>query len=157
MQSPWRSYEAYVQNCDRGDNIKSLKRWNDKVDFNDWDWKVTETLSLIYGQQYCPLAYVIQLSKAIGRDPLVDATTDYERLMYQLPLAGVAYEQDNETVFSMIQLAVIQTAAETWIYNHISGRDGHGAMQALWNHYEGEAKLDVWASKPNRCLMLWSI
>ncbi len=86
------AYEAYIQNREKGDNIKSLKKWNDKVDFNDWDWKVTETLSLIYGRQYCPLAYVIQPSKPIGWDPLVDATTNYERLMYQLPLAGVAYK-----------------------------------------------------------------
>ncbi len=83
---------------------------------------------------------------------MVDATTNYERLMYQLPLAGVAYEQDNETVFSMIQLAVVQTAAETWIYNHVPGRDCRGAMQALWNHYEGEAELDVRASKAQQML-----
>ncbi len=56
LQGGHMAYAAYVQNCDKGDNIKSLERWNDKVDSDDWDWKVTETLSLIYGQQYCPLA-----------------------------------------------------------------------------------------------------
>jgi hypothetical protein len=113
---------------------------------------MTETLSLIYGRQYCPLAYVIRPSKPIGWDPLVDAMTDYERLMHQLPLAGVAYEQDNETMFSMIQLAVVQTAAETWIYDYVPGRDGRGAMQAHQNHYEGEAKLDMRASKAQQTL-----
>jgi hypothetical protein len=46
---------------------------------------------------------------------VVDAATDYERLMYQLPLVGVAFNRDNETVFSYIQLVVLQTPAETWI------------------------------------------
>jgi hypothetical protein len=72
---------------------------------------------------------------------------DYERLVYQLPLNGIAFEQDNETVFSLIQLAVVHTQAETWIYDHVPGRDGRGAMRALRNHYEGEAELDVQASK----------
>ncbi len=54
------AYEAYVQNRDKGENIKSLEKWSDKIDFDDWDRKVTETLSLIYGHNYCPLAYVIR-------------------------------------------------------------------------------------------------
>jgi hypothetical protein len=52
----------------------------------------------------------------------------------------------------MIQLSVVQTAAETWIYDHVPGRDGQGAMQALRNHYEGEAELDVRASKAQQTL-----
>ncbi len=83
------AYEAYVQNRDKGDNIKSLEKWSDKVDFDDWDRKASETLLLIYGRNYCPLAYVIRPDKPDGWDPLVDATNDYERLMYQLPLNGI--------------------------------------------------------------------
>ena len=90
------AYEAYTANRDKGENIKSLEQWNDKQDFDEWDRKVTETLSLIYGRNYCPIAYVIRPDKPQGWDPVVDATTEYERLMYQLPLAGVAFEQDNE-------------------------------------------------------------
>jgi hypothetical protein len=44
--------------------------------------------------------------------------------MYQLPLNGIAFKC-NETVFSFIQLAVIHSQAETWIHNHVPGRDGH--------------------------------
>jgi hypothetical protein len=57
------AYEAYVQNRDKGENIKALKKWCDKYDFNDWDRKVTETLSLVYDRNYCPIAYVIQPDK----------------------------------------------------------------------------------------------
>ena len=146
------AYEAYVQNRDKGENIKSLEKWNDKLEFDDWDRKVTETLSLVYGRNYCPIAYVIRPDKPAGWDPDVDAVNDYERLMYQLPLNGVAYNHDNETVFSFIQLAVVHSQAETWIYDHVPGRDGRGAMRALRNHYEGEAELDVQASKAQQVL-----
>jgi hypothetical protein len=146
------AYEAYVQNCDKGENIKSIEKWNDKLEFDDWDRKVTETLSLVYGRNYCPIAYVIRPDKPAGWDPDVDAVNDYERLMYQLPLNGVAYDQDNETVFLFIQLAVVHSQAETWIYDHVPGRDGRGAMRALRNHYEGEAELDVQASKAQHVL-----
>ncbi len=133
------AYEAYAQNRDKDDNIKALDKWSEKIDFDDWDRKVTETLSLIYGRNYCPLAYVIRPDKPQGWNPLVDATTDYERLIYQLPLNGVAFNRNNEAVFSYIQLAVLQTAAETWIFDAVAGRDGRAAMRALRDHYEGEA------------------
>lgn len=146
------AYEAYVQNRDKGENIKALEKWSDKIEFDDWDRKVTETLSLVYGRNYCPIAYVIRPDKPAGWDPAVDATTDYEKLMYQLPLAGIAYEQDNAAVFSMIQLAVVHSPAETWIYDHVAGRDGRGAMRALRDHYEGDAELDVRATKAQQVL-----
>ncbi len=41
------AYKAYTVNCDKGDNIKALEKWTDKHDFDEWDQKITETLSLI--------------------------------------------------------------------------------------------------------------
>lgn len=147
------AYEAYVQNCDKGENIKALEKWCNKHDFDDWDRKVTETLSLVYGRNCCPIVYVIQPDKPAGWDPVIDAINDYEWLMYQFPLHGIACEQDNKTVFSSIQLAVVHSQAKTWIYDHVPGRDGHGAMQeALHNHYEGGAELDVQALKAQQVL-----
>ena len=72
------AYEAYVQNRDKGENIKALEKWCDKYDFDDWDCKVTETLSLVYGRNYCPIAYVIWPDKPAGWDPAVNAVNDYE-------------------------------------------------------------------------------
>jgi hypothetical protein len=96
------AYKAYIQNQDKGENFKALEKWCNKYDFDDWDCKVTETLSLVYGRNYCPIAYVIWLDKLAGWGPAVNAVNDYKRLMYQLPLNGIAFEQDNETVFSFI-------------------------------------------------------
>jgi hypothetical protein len=100
--------QAYIQNRDKGENIKALKKWCDKYNFDDWDRKVTETLSLMYGCNYCPIAYVIWPDKQAGWNPAVNAVNEYERLMYQLPLNGIAFER-NETVFSFIQLAVVHS------------------------------------------------
>jgi hypothetical protein len=86
------AYEAYVQNQDKGENIKALKKWCNKYDFKNWDCKVTETLSLVYGCNYCPIAYVIQPDKPAGWNPAVNAVNDYKRLMYQLPLNGIAFK-----------------------------------------------------------------
>jgi len=72
------AYEAYVQNRDKGENIKALEKWYDKYDYNDWDRKVTETLSLVYGRNYCPIAYVIRPDKPAGWNPAVNAVNDYE-------------------------------------------------------------------------------
>ena len=90
---------------------------------------------------------MIRPDKPAGWDPEVNAATEYEKLMYQLPLAGQAFEQDNERVFSLIQLAVVQTPAETWIFDAAAARNGRAAMQALRLHYEGEAELDIRATK----------
>ena len=141
------AFEAYKANRDKGENIKSLEKWTTSHDFDEWDRKVTETLSLIFGRNFAPIAYIIRPDKPAGWDPEVDATTEYEKLMYQLPLAGVAFEQDNERVFSLIQLAVVQTPAETWIFEAAAARNGRAAMQALRLHYEGEAELDIRATK----------
>ncbi len=106
----------------------------------------------MYGCNYCPIVYVIWPDKPAGWNPAVNAVNDYEQLMYHLPLNGIAFEQDNETVFSFIQLAVVHSQAETWIYDHIPGRDGRGEMQALRNHYESEAELDMQVSKAQQIL-----
>ena len=141
------AYVAYTTNREKGENIKSLEKWTTNHDFDEWDRKVTETLSLIYGRNYSPIAYVIRPDKPAGWDPNVDATTEYEKLMYQLPLAGQAFEQDNERAFSLIRLAVVQTPAETWIFDAAAARNGRAAMHALRLHYEGKAELDIRATK----------
>jgi hypothetical protein len=120
-----------------------LEKWNNKVVFNNWDRKVTKTLLLVYRRNYRPLVYVIRPDKPAEWDPLVDATTDYERLMYQLVLDGSANNRNNKAIFLYIQLAVLQMLAESWIFDAVPGRDGRATMRALHNHYHGKAKLVV--------------
>ena len=44
------SYEAYMVNRDKRENIKTLEKWIMNHDFDEWDLKVMEILSLIYGR-----------------------------------------------------------------------------------------------------------
>ena len=53
------TYEAYLVNKDEGNSIKGIPKFDPKVDFDDWDTLVTETLSMIPGLQYTGVAYVI--------------------------------------------------------------------------------------------------
>jgi hypothetical protein len=46
----------------------------------------------------------------------------------------------------------LQTLAENWIFDAVPGRDGRAAMRALRNHYQGEANLDVCATKAQQTL-----
>jgi hypothetical protein len=43
------AYKAYVQNRDKGENIKSLEKWNDKLEFNNWDRRSRRPYPLCMG------------------------------------------------------------------------------------------------------------
>ncbi len=47
---------------------------------------------------------------------------------------------------------MVQTVAASWINEAVATRDGRGAMLALRGHYEGEAKLDICATKAQQDL-----
>ncbi len=72
------AYEAYLINKDKGESVKGIPKFDPKVDLDDWDKLVTETLSMIHGAQYTGIAYVIRPDKPAGWNPITDANTDYE-------------------------------------------------------------------------------
>ena len=93
-----------------------------------WNCKVTETLSLVNGHNYCPITCVIQPDKLAGWDPAVDAVNDYGRLMYQLPLHGIAFECQWYT--PRPRLGYVTMTLE-------------GIAAGQCSHYEDEAELDI--------------
>jgi hypothetical protein len=110
------AYEEYLINKDKGESMKGIPRFDPKVDFDDWDKLVTETLSMIHGAQYTGIAYGIRPdNKPAGWNPITDANTDYERLLYQTPLHGPKYEVDNASVFTLIYMSVLEMPAFTWV------------------------------------------
>ena len=72
LQQRHMAYGAYVQIQEKGDIIKSQEKWSDKVVFDNLDRKITETLLLVYWQDYCPLAYDIRPAEPVW-EPLIDA------------------------------------------------------------------------------------
>ena len=61
-------------------------------------------------------------------------------------------QHTTKAVCLYIQLAILLTLAEDWIFDAVPGRDGRAAMRALHNHYQGEAELDVHATKAQNIL-----
>jgi hypothetical protein len=68
-------------------------------------------LSNHHGAQYSPLDYVTR--------PEVDTahvhTTERDRLLYQYPLTGNLFKEDNKTVFRMLADLLMGTEGYTWI------------------------------------------
>jgi hypothetical protein len=83
-----------------------------------------------------PLRYIV-------RDPTPPATFDTDEMerMYQLPLAGVAYDLDNAAVFRKLKAFLIDGPGWAWIEPFDSTEDGRGAYNAWRDHYNGQGEL----------------
>jgi hypothetical protein len=85
------------------------------------------------GAQYSPLDYVTR--------PEVDTvhvhTTERNRLLYQYPLTGNLFREDNKAVFRMLADLLRGTEGYTWIASFERSQDGRAAWLALTAHYDG--------------------
>lgn len=117
--------------------MTKLPKYDDKIEFDEWFERVTDVLNMIYGSNLCPLAYVIRLDQPDGWDPVFDARTDAERLMYQLALDGPEYNNDNHEVFKLLKNAVNGTEALSYVEDFVLAQDGRGAMMELRRRFEG--------------------
>jgi hypothetical protein len=61
--------------------------------------------------------------------------------MYQMPLAGVAYQMDWTTIYCDLKAYLINTPGFTWIEAFDATEDGHGAYLAWEAHYSGQGEL----------------
>ena len=61
--------------------------------------------------------------------------------MFQLPLASVAFEEDNRTVFHLLKGFLVNTVGDPWIKPFEGTENGCDASWAWANHYNGEGKL----------------
>ena len=68
----------------------------------------------------------------------VDAT---EERLYQLQLAGAAFETDNRTVFRLLKEYLNNTAGWAWIEAFNDTEDGRDAFWAWADHYNGAGEL----------------
>ena len=133
----YSAYKSYVANKEKGENITKLPKYDEKIEFDEWFERVVDVLNMIYGSNMCPLSYVIRLDKPVGWDADMDARNDYERLTYQLQLAGPEFENDNQEVFKLLKNSVNGTDALSYIEAFIIPQDGRGAMMELRRRFEG--------------------
>ena len=125
----------YLKDNEEGQKITELEKFNEKVDFADWDEGVFETLGRKIGAQEAPMNYLIREIQPAGFVP----RNSKEELRYALPLQGRKYDKDNSLLFSMLTVATLNTPAQTYVDAYKTTLDGRAAMIALRDHYDGDA------------------
>jgi hypothetical protein len=66
---------------------------------------------------------------------------DAERRMYQLPLTGGAFEENNKQTFCLLKSYLINMPGWTWIESFNVTENGCGAFLAWATHYNGQGEL----------------
>ena len=127
-------YQMYLKDYEDGKSAE-LEKFNEKSDFADWDDSVTETLGRKMGAFQAPMDYLVRETQPAGFVP----RNPKEALKYALPFLGRKYEKDNSLLFSMLNVAVLNTPAWTYVNAFKTTLDGRAAMTALRNHYDGDA------------------
>jgi hypothetical protein len=92
-------------------------------------------LSAIRGVDDVPLTYVIRRDKPPGWDPETDAANEEEKLIYQVALFGVAFEDHNKVVFSKLMEVTLGEPAYEWIRRFEATKDGRQAMATTTSNY----------------------
>ncbi|MHA7927588.1 MAG: hypothetical protein ACX936_20475 [Marinobacter sp.] len=99
-----------------------------------WSKKFDTYLSNHKGAQYAPLDYVIRPEPL---EPGHVHTTQRERDLYNYPLTGPLFREDNAQVYRMLSDLVMDTDGGTWIQDYDRAQNGRAAWFALKDHYEG--------------------
>ena len=122
------------------------------LDWYTWIEQFTNYLAAIRGVNDVPLTYVIRKDKPAGWDPVTDAASAEETLIYQVALTGAAFEADNRTVFTKIMEVTVGETAYEWIRRFEETKDGRGAMAALRLHCEGRDFTELRITEADRIL-----
>jgi hypothetical protein len=112
--------------------IKNGKGWT------QWELGFINYLTGIRGKSGVPLNYVIRKPVAAGRV----FHDDVERLVYEAMHEGVAFEEDNRTVYQLLKNCALETPAWEWIRSMDARQNGRQAMIALREHYDGPGEIE---------------
>ena len=83
--------------------------------WKDWSDQFDVYLSHHKGAQFAPLDYIIRPEPLAARHI---HQTECEANLYQYPLAGAHFREDNMTVFRMLSELVSGTPGDTWIHGY---------------------------------------
>jgi len=123
---------------DRRDGDVSVKDLN-KFDPDDFDIHEDAFLNLLAqtkGAQRESLRYVVRAEQE--PDDFVD---EQEERMFQMPLAGPGFQEDNRAVYRLLKSFLIDTAGWAWIEQYGPTENGRAAFWAWSNHYNGQGEL----------------
>ena len=97
--------------------------------FYDWSDEFKNRLDSIQsgGIASMSILYVIRKDKPAGWDPVTDADSDKERIMYQVLLAGSVFDTNNKRVWDELKKVTLAIGAFKWIKTYEATNDGRGA------------------------------
>ena len=110
-----------------------------KFDPEDYDVHEDAFLNLLaqtIGSCRESIRYVVRADQAPAE--FVD---EREERMFQLPLNGNGYEEDNRAVYRLLKAFLISSAGWAWIEQFNPTENGRAAFQAWSNHYNGQGEL----------------
>ena len=105
-------------------------------EFDEHEDAFLNLLSQRIGSLRVPLRYVVRAQVT----PTTFATEN-ERRMYQIPLAGESYDDDNHRVYRLLKEYLINTPGWAWIEPFDATENGREAFWAWSNHYNGQGEL----------------
>jgi hypothetical protein len=108
----------------------------DPEEFETGETAFVNLLSQTHGTQGESLKYVA--CEAVVPAVFAD---DAERRMYQLPLTGGAFEEDNKQTFHLLKSYLINMPGWTWIESFNVTENGRGTFLAWATHYNGQGEL----------------
>jgi len=116
-------------------SVKDLGKF-DPDDFETYEMAFMNLLAQTYGSNKESLKYIVRAS-------VVPAafTDEAERRMFQLPLTGNTFVEDNKVVYRLLKSFLVNTPGWTWIEGFDATENGRGAFQAWSDHYNGQGEL----------------
>ena len=116
-------------------SVKDLAKF-DPDDFDIHEDAFLNLLARTVGANKEPLRYVVREQNAPA-----EFADDFERRLYQLPLTGAAFEEDNRKVYHLLKAFLIDTPGWAWIEHYNATEHGRGAFWAWADHYNGQGEL----------------
>lgn len=110
--------------------LTSEKEWE------KWETRLTNQLSILQGVLEVPLAYVIR--EETTPDPNATYETFTEECIAKCQLAGPYFEADARTVHQLIESYTTGENSEVWIKKIRRHQNGRMDIEALRSHYRGE-------------------
>ncbi len=110
--------------------LTSEKEWE------KWETRLINQLSILHGVLEVPLVYVIREENAPDLNAVYETFT--EECIAKCPLDGPFFEADARTVHQLIESYTTGENSEVWVKKIRRHQNGRMDMQALRSHYRGE-------------------
>ena len=110
--------------------LTSEKEWE------KWETKLMNQLSILHGVMEVPLAYVIREEGSV--ETSASYATFTEQCIAKCPLEGPFFEADARTVHQLIESYTTGENSEVWVKKIRRHQNGRMDMEALRSHYRGE-------------------